>query len=267
MGVTAWYPSSEAPSMTSTLLGSATDRNRVGSSGPWAQTGPMRFADLGPYFAITCYPGSAPAGAGWQPLAELVTDPVALSSRIETVRARLSPGDRPVERRPVASAVLLGLAARLLSPVLASAIVDGRTLDLELRRLFWRPTSDSGFPLAIPADSAPATDLVSGLAELLTGPIGELVAAVRAACPLSPRVAWGNVGSALNGAAIVLGQQRPDLAAETYRLTAAVLARSPLNLVKPVAGPAFRRNSCCLLYRIVPAGRDALCADCVLARR
>lgn len=226
----------------------------------------MRFADLGPYFAITDYPGSAPDG-GWQPLAGLITDPAALSIRIETVRARLSPGDRLAERRPVASAVLLGLAARLLSPMLASAILDGRLLDLRLPGLYWLPSPDSGFPLAIPADSAPATDLATGLAEVLTGPIGELVAGVRAACPLSPRVAWGNVGSALNGAAIVLGQQRPVLASQTYRLTAAVLARPPLNLVDPVAGPAFRRNSCCLLYRIVPAGRDALCADCVLARR
>ncbi len=253
--------------MLSTLLGSSTDLNLAGSPRPLAQTGPMRFADLGPYFAITAYPGSAPDGGGWQPLAELVTDPAALSSRIETVRARLSPGDRLVERRPVASAVLLGLAARLLSPVLASAIVDGRLLDLRLPGLYWRPSPDSGFPLAVPADPAPTGELVAGLAELLGGPIGELVAGVQAACPVSPRVAWGNVGSALNGAAIVLGQQRPELAAQAYRLTGAALARPPLNLVQPMAGPAFRRNSCCLLYRIMPAGRDALCADCVLARR
>lgn len=253
--------------MVSTLLGSSTDLNCAGSPRPWAQTGPMRFADLGPYFAITCYPGSTPDGGGWQPLAELVCDPVALSIRIETVRARLSPGDRLVQRRPVASAVLLGLAARLLSPVLASAVADGRLLDLRLPGLYWRPSPDSGFPLAVPADPTPVTDLVTGLAELLTGPIGELVASVRAACPLSPRVAWGNVGSALNGAAIVLGQQRPELTGHAYRLTAAVLASPPLGMVDPVAGSAFRRNSCCLLYRIVPAGRDALCADCVLARR
>jgi hypothetical protein len=225
----------------------------------------MRFAELGPYFAISCYAGPAPDRGDWRPLAELVTDPAALSMRIETVRARLSPGDRLVERRPVASAVLLGLAARLLSPVLASAIVDGRLLDLTLRRLYWLPSPDSGFPLAVPASSAvPAADLAAELAELLTGPIGELVAGLQAACPLSSRVAWGNVGSALNGAAIVLGQQRPELAGKAYQLTEAVLGRPPLNMIDPMAGPAFRRNSCCLLYRIVPAGRDALCADCVL---
>ena len=180
------------------------------------------------------------------------------------VRARLSAGDRLVERRPVASAVLLALAARLLSPVLATAVLDGRLPDLTLDRLYWQPSTDSGFPLAIPAESRSAGDLVVGLAELLTGPIGQLVAGVQAACPLSAQVAWGNVGSALNGAAIVLGQLRPELAGRTYRLTQAVLARPPLDLPDPVAGPAFRRNSCCLLYRIVPAGRDALCGDCVL---
>lgn len=228
----------------------------------------MRFADLGPYFAISCYAGSAPDGAGWQPLTGLVTDPAALSHRIETVQARLSAGGRLVERRPVASAVLLGLAARLLSPALAGAVLDGRLPELTLTRLYWRPAPDSGFPLAVPADSARpgATDLPVELAELVTGPIGQLVAGVQAACPMSPRVAWGNVGSALNGAAIVLGQQRPELAGQAYRLTEAVLAGPPLNLVEPTAGTTFRRNSCCLLYRIVPAGRAALCGDCVLAQ-
>lgn len=228
-----------------------------------AQTGSMRFAEFGPYFAVTGYAGSAPDGPGWQPL-DLVTAPDSLARRIDTVRARLSSGGRLVERRPVASAVLLGLAARLLSPALASAILDGRLLDLTPSRLYWQPSPDSGFPLAVPADSLAASDLVAGLAELIAGPIGELVAGVQAVCPLSPKVAWGNVGSALNGAAIVLGQLRPDLATETYRLTSGLLSRGPLRMPDPVAGPAFRRNSCCLLYRIVPAGRNALCGDCVL---
>ena len=167
----------------------------------------------------------------------------------------------------MASAVLLGLAARLLSPALASAIVDGRLLELRPAQLYWQPAPDSAFPLAVPVDSRSAPDPADGLAELLTGLIEHLVASLQAACPLSPQVAWGNVGSALNGAAIVLGQLRPERAAETYRLTEALLARPPLNLVTPVAGPSFRRNSCCLLYRIAPGGRDALCGDCVLIRQ
>jgi ferric iron reductase protein FhuF len=106
--------------------------------------------------------------------------------------------------------------------------------------------------------------LAAGLADLLTGPIGQLVTAVDAACRLSPLVAWGNVGSAINGAAIVLGQQRPELAARTYALAAAVLARPPLGMTDPVAGPGFRRTSCCLRYRLAPGDRAAVCADCVL---
>ncbi|HJQ02333.1 MAG TPA: (2Fe-2S)-binding protein [Jatrophihabitans sp.] len=227
----------------------------------------MRFSGFGPYFEITEYAGSAPDGGGWRPLAELATDPIALAARIETVRATLTPrGGRPVERRPVASAVLLGLAARLLSPALAGAVVAGRLLDLRLARLYWRPSPSSAFPLAVPADSLPAaTDLPAGLADLISGPIGQLVTTTRAACSLSPLVAWDNVGSALNGAAIVIGQQRPELADRTYRLTSAVLARPPLGMPDPVAGPSFRRTSCCLLYRI--AGRAAVCADCVLVPR
>ncbi|HEX4728572.1 MAG TPA: hypothetical protein VH298_12290, partial [Jatrophihabitans sp.] len=98
---------------------------------------PSQLNSLGPFFAIEEYAGSTPDGVGWQPLAGLITDPAALLARIETVRARLSsPRDRLVERRPAASAVLLGLVARLLSPALASAVLEGRLLELQPAQLY-----------------------------------------------------------------------------------------------------------------------------------
>jgi hypothetical protein len=232
---------------------------------------PSQLNSLGPFFAIAEYP--AAAAGDWRPLAELVTDPAALAARIETVRARLTASggrhESAVEQRVAGSAVLLGLAARLLSPALAAAVLDGVLLDLDLTRLRWQPSPGSAFPMAVPAEAlrpgpAGIEPMAALLAGLLADPIGQLVAAVDATCRLSPLVAWGNVGSALNGAAIVLGQLRPELAGRTYQLTAAVLARPPLGMVDPVAGPDFRRTSCCLLYRLAPGGRAAVCADCVL---
>ena len=58
-----------------------------------------------------------------------------------------------VERRVAASAVLLGLAARLLSPALAAAVLDGVLLDLDLTRLRWQPSPGSAFPMAVPAEA------------------------------------------------------------------------------------------------------------------
>ncbi|HET6209260.1 MAG TPA: (2Fe-2S)-binding protein [Jatrophihabitans sp.] len=236
---------------------------------------------LGPFFAVELHPAGTPLPGSWRPLAELVTDPAALPARIAAVRSVLASGsglpDDAVERRVAASAVLLGLAARLLSPALAAAVLDGVLLDLALDGLGWQPAPGSAFPLAVPAEAprpgpaegvrpgpAGIDGLAAGLADLLTGPIRQLVDAVDAACRLSPLVAWGNVGSAINGAAIVLGQRRPELAARTYRLAAAVLARPPLGMTDPVAGPGFRRTSCCLRYRLAPGDRTAVCADCVL---
>lgn len=32
-------------------------------------------------------------------------------------------------------------------------------------------------------------------------------------------------------------------------------------------GPAYRRSSCCLIYRVVPGGHTAVCGDCALNGR
>jgi hypothetical protein len=234
-------------------------------------------SDLGPFFVIEQHPATAPLRGPWRSLAELVTDPAAMPARIAAVRSALmtgsgQPGDitgqRVVEQRVAGSAVLLGLAARLLSPALAAGVIGGEILDLDLTSLRWQPEVGAAFRLSMPTGAGrSASDRIEILAGelaagVLAGPMAQLVSAVGA---LSPLVAWGNVGSALNGAAIVIGQQRPELADRAYRLTAAVLALPPLDMTDPVPGPRFRRTSCCLLYRI--AGRSAVCADCVLPPR
>ncbi len=95
-----------------------------------------------------------------------------------------------------------------------------------------------------------------------------LVAATAAAYSVSGQVLWGNVASAVAGAAMTLARVEPQKATTSYAVAAALLGTGPLQgagafAADPPAG-RFRRNSCCLLYRVPGAG---LCADCVLVGR
>jgi ferric iron reductase protein FhuF len=85
---------------------------------------------------------------------------------------------------------------------------------------------------------------------------------------ISPKVMWGNVASALAGAAGVLADSRGEHADRAGVLLEQTLAEAPLAaagaVVRPDLSSARRflvRRSCCLYYRI--AGGD-ICADCVL---
>ena len=83
---------------------------------------------------------------------------------------------------------------------------------------------------------------------------------------VSPRVLWGNVASAVNGAATMIAAARPDLAGPAAEAAAALLADPALTGTyqgRPLRG--FRRRNCCLIYRLSPE-RPAYCGDCVLGR-
>ena len=83
---------------------------------------------------------------------------------------------------------------------------------------------------------------------------------------VSPRVLWGNVASAVNGAATMIAAARPDLAGRAAEAAAAMLRYPPLAGTyqgHPLRG--FRRRNCCLIYRLSPE-RPAYCGDCVLGR-
>ena len=100
----------------------------------------------------------------------------------------------------------------------------------------------------------------------LDGPVRDLVDGC-AALSVSGQVLWGNVASAVNGAAVMLIRSQPGLRARTTALAEALLATP--NLAGRSGGtPAsaeFRRRSCCLIYRTAPGGRGGYCGDCVLA--
>jgi FhuF 2Fe-2S C-terminal domain len=237
----------------------------------------------GPYFAVDRHDPAVAPDAGWHPLSELLDRPAVLRSRVEAARARLAAGGGvpadAVELRVAASVVHLGVAARVVSPLLALAAVSGVDRVPAPADVRWRDLLGGAFPLSLPAtllDRPPAAapdwcrwadGVTDGLAAL-----GEAFAALTP----SPHVRRGNVASAVHGAVSVLtAAPAGDLgAAERARARALgrlLLDRSPLRAAATgePGRPAFRRRSCCLYYRIGrpagPATDRAVCGDCVLA--
>jgi ferric iron reductase protein FhuF len=83
---------------------------------------------------------------------------------------------------------------------------------------------------------------------------------------VSPRILWGNVASAVNGAATMLARARPGLSAAAYAFTTRLLSTPPLTATADHASGTFRRHTCCLIYQAgAPDAPRTLCGDCVLA--
>jgi ferric iron reductase protein FhuF len=99
------------------------------------------------------------------------------------------------------------------------------------------------------------------LFEQLLAPV---TAAVARLVPVSGRVLWGNVASAVNTAAAQVAGQRPDLAEDAWQAAGRLFGSPWLRGERHPPGPAFRRSSCCLFYRLAPENRSAVCGDCVL---
>lgn len=213
-------------------------------------------AGWGPFFAVETHAAGAVPEPPWRPLSELAAGPDALRDRVARVRAYLADGrDLPV--RVAASVTQLGLTARLVSPVLAVAVLTGRTLDLS--GAWWRPELGGAFPLSLTARTTP-----DDLTAVLDGPVRDLVEATRT-FSVSARILWGNAASAVNGATTMIAQARPDLATPARALTARLLGAPPLHGTADHRDGAFRRRSCCLIYQAAPPGAPrSLCGDCVL---
>ncbi len=197
-------------------------------------------AALGPYFAVEVHRPGSPLRPPWQSLGELTVSPGALAGRIGEVRPALG------------------------------AAATGRTLPVDVGQARWVPALGGPFRLSLPeaavSEAAVAAEPGTAVtAALLAGPITQIVRAVEAMA-VSPRVLWGNVASAVNGAAAMIAAARPDLAAPAAETAAAMLANPALTGTfqgRPLQG--FRRRNCCLIYRLSPAA-PAYCGDCVLGR-
>ena len=225
-------------------------------------------AALGPYFAVDVHRPGSPVRPPWQPLSELTGSPGALAGRIGEVRERLAAAAgcpaAAVEFRVAASIAQLGLCARLMSPALGAAAA-GRALSIEVAQARWVPALGGPFRLSLAEEAMAAGPDTAATAALLAGPVTQIVRAVEAMA-VSPRVLWGNVASAVNGAATMIAAARPDLAGRAAETAGALLGYPDLVGTyqgRPLEG--FRRRNCCLIYRLSPE-RPAYCGDCVLGR-
>lgn len=234
-------------------------------------------AGFGPFFAVQAHRAGAAPPAPWQPLDTLLGSATSLTTRIGAVRDSLAaaaggPASQ-IELRVAASVAQLGITARLISPVLGSAVL-GVPLGIDAGQARWVPAIGGPFPLsltlsgdaALPGRPQPAglAGAVKPLTELLAGPVRALVDMT--APMVSRRVLWGNVGSAINGAATVISTARPPLRPAAIRVSAAAL-RFP-ELAGGYRGQpttSFQRRSCCLIYRL--AGNPQYCGDCILNAR
>ncbi|RZS90087.1 hypothetical protein EV189_1870 [Motilibacter rhizosphaerae] len=191
----------------------------------------------------------------WLPLSAAL-DGSALRPRVEATGRALGPSVQP---RVAASVAQLGLAARLVTPVVAAAVLGAR---LQPAGAHWQDVLGGPVPLSLPPDALePATtdELEAHLVAVVEGPLRALARAVTGAYAVPEQTAAGNTASALAGAAAVVpGAQRWVLAG---------LGASSLAGTWEARGGRFRRRSCCGVWqaaggRVHPA---ALCGDCVLA--
>ncbi|BCJ46952.1 hypothetical protein GCM10010168_35280 [Actinoplanes ianthinogenes] len=238
-------------------------------------------ARLGPYFAWTPWDGSA----RWRPFRELL-DPRVVAERVELGRdtlARMSGLDRgAIGERAVASITFLGLASRLLSPLLGAATIGGAIPRADPGQLWWQPVTGGPLPIAYRDLTAepcagwePRRIAEAGLLDL----VEPLLTVFRERYSLSPQVLWGNVASALGGAAGMIADApspatgmiadgQPSPAARSAAIVEAALDLAPLRRSADLVRPDPRRDrwflvrrNCCLYYRIPGGGT---CGDCVL---
>ena len=234
-------------------------------------------AALGPYFTIEAHgPRTRPRGS-WQPLADLLGSPQALQTRIGDVRAALAAAaGRPagqIEFRIAASVTQLGIAARLICPALGSAAL-GTPVTIDAAHTRWVPALGGPFRLSLPQtafpgppDHATAADTGSPpgpLLRLIGGPIRSLVE-MTASMAISRRVLWGNVASAINGAASMIATAQPELTSQAAATSSALLHHKALagsHHGQPIT--SFQRQSCCLIYRLATTPPAPYCGDCIL---
>ncbi|MFF3749390.1 (2Fe-2S)-binding protein [Streptomyces sp. NPDC002018] len=249
---------------------------------------------VGGFFALRT---GAP-GVGHVPLAQVYErDHAPLTARVDRVAARL----RAPERRVAASVAQLGLAARLWSIALGGAVLADAVPRLDPRGLYWDPSLTSPDDLVLtrvdlvltgaldgagagagaasvpapgaasaPAPGVPALPATAAAVREVVqyGHLVPLAEALRRDGRISPRLLWGNAGSALAGAVRELSgwakrNGRPEAAERAAVLAAELFGHPDLRTTGATVAGSFRRRSCCLYYRC-PAG--GLCGDCVFDR-
>lgn len=247
-------------------------------------------ARLGPYFRLGTHPPPGTARPGWAGTLAEALDRDLVGRRVSAARASLAAGAglagaNAVPQRVAASVAHLDLLARLVSPFLALAglhravrvphphevhvtVEPGGGLALDV----------AGGILAGTPGGAPDDAWAHDVVERLVRPVDRAFATL---CP-SSRTRAGNAASAVHGAVTVLAGH-PGVRSEPLRrkgIDGAATALLGHPFLSPASSghpgtPAFRRRSCCWLYRVAPPpgpGATAspaprtVCGDCVLVR-
>jgi FhuF 2Fe-2S C-terminal domain len=221
-------------------------------------------AELGEYFTLP-----SAEEPGWRPLPQLFDDAILLeyidlTRNAIAISSQCGAGDVPV--KVAASSFQLGIAARLLSPLVGAASCFGAVPMLNNGSLLWQPTSRHHPQFAVthldwePASTpAQAAGLIT--ASAINDALGPLNDRLKVLVSLSPQVTWGNVISAVNGAVTVLAMSRPQDESTGRAVVQALLRVGPLVGTGDFERGPFVRRSCCLFYQ---APRSGLCGDCVL---
>lgn len=191
-----------------------------------------------------------------------------VAARVAATRERL--GSR--EARACASLVHLDLVSRLVSPAVGCAVA-GVVPPLSPARARCRRTvggvrfglAPAAQTLVEPGEPTGAA-LADAFARIVLPTAALITRAVDAHVPLPRHVTGSNVASAIGGAVTVVAAVRPEAAPRARQLFAALLEHPDLAgagaLVGPPGRARFRRNGCCLYYRLPGGG---LCGDCVLS--
>jgi hypothetical protein len=224
----------------------------------------MAMAAVNGFFALRT--GEPDAGGAHVPLSRVYAgDPAPLASRVDTVTARL----HAPERRVAASVAHLSLVARLWSVALGSAALYGEVPDLRAEDLHWNPDGSAPDDLLLTAARPTLPATARTLRETVQyGHLVPLAEALRRDGNISPRLLWGNAGSALAASVLQLRSWARETGRPEAGRRAAVLARElfahpDLRSTGTLAPGGFRRRSCCLYYRCPGGG---LCGDCVFDR-
>lgn len=215
-------------------------------------------AALGPFFEIETHDDSAVPDSPWTSMGDLLRGDV-LSARVRSVRDAIADsGQRPgdsIPARVAASVTHLGLIARPIAAAVAGIATGFGPIDASAGALWWQDRLGGPYPLSVTARRTARLTLDGSFVEAITEECA-------ARFVVSHRVLWGNVASAANGAAGQIAAVRVDLAAGAYRAADMILADPRVENGLLRSGPGFRRQSCCLIYRL---DRQAgVCGDCVL---
>jgi FhuF 2Fe-2S C-terminal domain len=222
---------------------------------------------LGPFFRLD----TAAEGPDWKPFADFYADRAQVAGAVAASRARLADGlgaaEGVVDSRVAASVWHLGVVARIVSPVVGAAAAAMWAPRLD--RLLWRRNGDrqplfairagdlAGVRVATAADAAQAVH--DGVVRTIVTP---LTRTTSDAAAVSEHVLWGNVWSAFAGAAAVAATAGPDVGRRAVAVVRAVVETSDRPFAGRYVAPGrYRRDTCCLYYRLPGGG---LCGDCVL---